>query len=184
MDKNQCFELGYIERSHGLDGSVLAVFDADDSTRYLKSEAIFVERKNQLVPFLIKRISHAKGDRFIIHFEGINNDSAAQELKGSGLFLPETALPKLKADQYYYHELVGAQVVDHSLGQLGTIAEVYEFPHQTLLGMAWNDAEVLIPVHNDIVKRFDRAQNQLHTNLPEGLVEVYLQPAEDQSHEN
>jgi len=91
MDKNLCFQLGYIERSHGLDGSVLAVFDADDATRYLKSEAFFVERKSQLVPFLVKRISHAKGDRFIIHFEGIGNDTAAQELKGSTLYLPETA---------------------------------------------------------------------------------------------
>jgi len=184
MEKNQCFELGYIERTQGLEGSVIAVFDVDDSSRYRKIDALFIEQQNQLVPFLVNRISPSNGNRFILQLEGVSNESAAQNLKGSTLFLPETALPKLKENQFFFHELIGAQVLDKNLGLLGTVQEIYEFPNQTLLGMVWNGTEILIPAHSDILISFERQTKQVITNLPGGLLDVYLQPSELQINEN
>lgn len=184
MDKSQCFELGYIERSHGLDGSVVAVFDVDDASLYTRIDAVFLERSQQLVPFLVKGVSKLNGNHLVIKLEGVNSDIEAQNLKGSTLFLPDTVLPKLKPGQFFYHELVGATVNDSQLGTLGTISEVYEFPHQILVGMQWQGAEVLIPVHDSILRKFDRAKNSVETTLPEGLLDVYLQNSESEPNEN
>jgi 16S rRNA processing protein RimM len=184
MDKSQCFELGYIERSHGVDGAFVAVFDVDQPQRYHKIDALFIERGAQLVPYLVRHISTGKGNKFVISVEGVRSEVEAMALKGSVLYLPEAVLPKLKPDQFYFHELVGCKVEDAELGSLGTITEIFSLPNQTLMAMDWQGSEVLIPVHDDIVKRLDRTNKVVKTALPEGLLEVYLQPEEPQSHAN
>ena len=177
MTKNQCFELGYIERTHGYNGSVVARFDVDDPSRYQKIDALFVETESQFVPYLIQKITNTRQGQFVIQFQDVNSEELAIKLKGSKLYLPENLLPKLKPGQYYFHELVGANVIDEKEGELGVISEIFELPHQTLASMAWNDAEVLIPVHENIILSLNREKNTIATRLPEGLLDVYLKPA-------
>ena len=57
MERNQCFEFGYIGKVHGLDGSVVAFLDVDQPEQYRKIAALFVEQNSQLVPFIIRKIS-------------------------------------------------------------------------------------------------------------------------------
>jgi 16S rRNA processing protein RimM len=175
MDKRHCFELGYILRAHGLDGGVVARFDVDDPTRYFGIDAVFLDGPSGLVPYLVRSVKPMSGQQVVLHLEGVLNDGAAQMLKGSNLFLPEQALPKLKDGQFYFHELVGAKVEDQKAGPLGVIREILDFPQQTLALMEWKGSEVLIPVHSDIALRLDRTSGTLFTLLPEGLIDVYLQ---------
>jgi 16S rRNA processing protein RimM len=176
MTKNQCFELGYIERIHGYSGSVVARFDVDDPSRYNKIDALFVETESQFVPYLIEKITSTRQGQFVIQFQDVKSEEQALKLKGSKLFLPEQFLPNLKPGQYFYHELVGAKIVDEVEGELGLISEIFELPQQTLASMHWNDSEVLIPVHENIVVSFDRKNSIVKTRLPEGLLDVYLKP--------
>jgi len=176
VDKSQCFEVGYITKIHGLDGSVCAVFDVDSPSQFYGIDAIFLEIGPQLVPFGIQRISGQKGNQVIFSFEGIRTEAQAIPLKGCKLFLPEKAFPVLKDDQYYFHELVGCQVKDSNQGLLGTIQEIIDLPHQTLALMVWKGSEVLIPVHPSIVIQLLRKEKQVLTTLPDGLLEVYTEP--------
>lgn len=173
MNKNQCFELGYILRPHGLDGAVVARFDVDQPSAYLGIDALFVESEGRLVPFLVRKVNPTSGQQVVLSLEGVSDDTQAQELKGHKLYLPEQVLPKLADHQYYYHELVGAQVEDEVHGKLGTIREIVEMPRQTIALMDWENVEVLIPVHEDIVLEFNRSTQTIKTHLPEGLLEVY-----------
>ena len=43
--------------------------------------------------------------------------------------VPEEALQDLADDEYYYHEIVGLDVVDNATGKtLGKVAEIMELP--------------------------------------------------------
>jgi 16S rRNA processing protein RimM len=184
MVKSQCFELGYIAKIHGLDGGVMAVLDVDQPERYRKLDALFIEQENQLVPYLVNKTSGQKGNQLILGLEGIDNGDKASTLKGCKLWLPEKALPKLEKDQYYFHELVGCIVEDKALGRLGEIREILDLPQQTLASMDWKGAEVLIPLHENILLKFDRQASVLYTMLPDGLLEVYTktETEEDDAH--
>jgi 16S rRNA processing protein RimM len=176
MNRNQCFELGYIERTLGFDGSVVAFFDVDDAGRYAKVDGFFLEINGQLVPYLVDEIkSHGK-DKFAIRFQNIGDHDSAQKLKGTKLYLPEKFLPPLKKGQYYFHELIDCQVEDEVLGPLGKINGIVDLPHQTLATMEFMGQEVLIPVHDDILIGFNREGKKVSTRLPDGLLEVYTKP--------
>jgi 16S rRNA processing protein RimM len=107
--------------------------------------------------------------------EGINSLDLAKELVGLKLFLPISFLPKLKDDQFYYHEIIDYQVQDRNLGLLGYVKEVYSTGAQDVIIMIYKSKEVLIPLIDEIVPKVDKKEKIVFTQLPEGLLEVYLE---------
>ena len=176
MKLDDCFELGYIVKTHGVKGQVVALFDVDYPEDYEELESVFLLMAGKLVPFFIERIEPQAGAKFIIKFEDLNTIAEAEKLKSTTLYLPLSELPELDDDQFYFHETVGYQVIDENLGELGTVKEFYEMPNQDLMAMEYQGHEILIPVADDIVLKTDKVARKIFVKLPDGLMEVYTQP--------
>ncbi|MBK0401937.1 16S rRNA processing protein RimM [Adhaeribacter sp. BT258] len=176
MKLDDCFELGYIVKTHGVKGQVVALFDVDYPEDYEELESVFLLMAGKLVPFFIERIEPQAGGKFILKFEDLNTIAEAEKLKSTTLYLPLSELPELDEDQFYFHETVGYQVIDENLGELGTVKEFYEMPNQDLMAMEYQGHEILIPVADDIVLRTDKVARKIFVKLPDGLMEVYTQP--------
>ena len=58
---------------------------------------------------------------------------------------------------------------------LGEILEVIEQPHQLLCRIELKNKEVLIPVNESFLKKIDHKKKQIMMELPDGLIDVYLQ---------
>lgn len=114
------------------------------------------------------------GNRAIVKLEDINSIDTAKALIGSKLFLPLDNLPELEDDQFYYHEVIGYQVLDEAKGELGAISAIYDMPGNDLLAMIYQGKEILIPINEDIVKQADHKKKILHVSLPDGLLEVFM----------
>lgn len=176
MKLDDCFELGYIVKTHGVKGQVVAFFDVDFPEDYEELESVFLLMAGKLVPFFIERIEPQAGAKFILKFEDLNTIAEAEKLKSTTLYLPLSELPELDEDQFYFHETVGYKVVDEEKGELGSVTEFFAMPTQDLMAMQYEGHEVLIPVTDDIVLRTDKAAKKIFVKLPEGLLEVYTQP--------
>lgn len=174
MNKNACFQLGYIGKPHGVSGEVTALFDVDFPENYKKLESVFVEINNKLVPFFIKKISIQK-NKAIIKFEDIDAADQAVELQSSSLYLPLDHLPALQGNQFYFHEIIDFSIIDVNLGPLGIVKNIYNLPHQDLIAMEYKNKEVLIPVSDNTIKSVKREKKEITVNLPEGLLDVYLE---------
>ncbi|MFC5269504.1 ribosome maturation factor RimM [Adhaeribacter terreus] len=176
MKLDDCFELGYIVKTHGVKGQVVALFDVDYPEDYEELESVFLLMAGKLVPFFIERIEPQAGAKFIIKFEDLNTIAEAEKLKSTTLYLPLSELPELDDDQFYFHETVGYQVIDENLGELGTVKEFYEMPNQDLMAMEYQGHEILIPVADDIILKTDKVAKKIFVKMPDGLMEVYTQP--------
>lgn len=179
MRQSECFELGIVARLHGYQGQVQIVIESDDASRYRKLDAVFVEVRGQLVPYIIQKID-LNGNRAIVKFQDVDSEEEALKLKAAKLFLPLSFLPTLADNQFYFHEIVGYTIEDKDMGTLGTVTTTYSMPTQDLVGMDYKGVEVLIPIADDIILKVDRANMVLHTDLPLGLVDVYLE--QDDAH--
>jgi 16S rRNA processing protein RimM len=49
-------------------------------------------------------------------------------------------------------------------------------PYQDLISMEYKGAEVLIPVEDELILKADKTAQKLYVNLPEGLVDIYINP--------
>lgn len=177
MNIDDCFQLGFIVKTHGVKGQVVAFFDVDYPEDYEDLESVFLEQGGRLVPFFIDAMEPQQKGRFIIRFEDIKTIEQAEKLRNTALYLPLDELPELEEDQFYFHDVIGYQIVDANYGELGTVKEFYDLPQQQLMAMDYMDQEMLIPVIEDIAMRADHMAKVLHINLPEGLLEVYTQPS-------
>ncbi|AWW30987.1 16S rRNA processing protein RimM [Echinicola strongylocentroti] len=175
MNKDNCFQLGYIAKVHGLQGEVVAILDVDYPEYYEDIAHVFVEKDNRLVPYFIEHFVAQPNGRFLAKFEGFEDKNAADTLVGTALYLPLKDLPALDDDQYYYHELVGFEVEDASKGVLGSVKVIYDLQTQYLIGMDYQGKEILVPIQDDIILKVDKAAKKVFCQLPDGLLEIYLE---------
>lgn len=174
-EKEDCFELGMIRQTHGLKGGLTAHFDVDYLEEYLDIESVFIELEHELVPYFVKEI-RLKGKDVILHLEEIDTVEKARALRGRKLYLPLSELPVLDEDYFYYHEILGFEIIDNRTNQtIGKVESIVEMPAQFLAQTTMEGKEVLIPLVKSFIDKIDNACQQIFFNLPEGLIEVYLQ---------
>lgn len=177
MNFEACYQLGYVLKAHGLKGELVIEIDADNPQEYSEMESIFVEVNKKLVPFFIERIQ-LNGSKAIIKFEEIEAIDQAKTFKGSRIYLPLEVLPELD-DGYYFHELIGFQVIDSKEGELGKISGVFDSGSQDLIAMEYQEKEVLIPLTDEVVTKVDKKAKCISTTLPDGLLDIYLSEDEN-----
>ena len=56
MTTDECYRLGRITKPFGLKGEVIFFLDVDEPDNYAGLDSVFVETKNGLVPYFIKKI--------------------------------------------------------------------------------------------------------------------------------
>lgn len=175
MRLDDCYQLGYIIKPHGLQGELNVLLDVDFPEDYQNMESVFVELPGSgtLVPFFIEHIN-ITDNKTIIKLEDVDNIEQAEDLIKANIYLPLDSLPELEEGQFYYHEIIGFTVQDEQQGVLGTVKDVYEGNGQDLMAMHYKNQEVLIPVNDDIVLRVDKTKKMVFTQLPEGLLDIYL----------
>ena len=98
----------------------------------------------------------------------------AEKLKSCPLLLPLDLLPKLKKNQFYYHEVIGFTIVDLEKGEIGVLNDIIE-ASQPILKIDAAGKEVLCPLHDDLLKAIDREHKTLTLSFPDGLLELYLE---------
>ena len=177
MKTDECYEVGYVQKTHGLKGEVMIMLDVDDPEDYEEMDSIFIEINGSLVPYFIESLN-ILGSNAIVKFEGVGHIDKAKELVGKKMFLPLDTLDDLDEGQFYYHEIIGYEVNDLKLGILSPIVSFYELPQYGILSMVHEGREVMIPVIDEIIIKVDHEKQQLITLLPDGLVDVYTKNTE------
>lgn len=174
MRKEECFYLGKIAKKFSFKGEVLIYLDTDEPEQYEELESVFVEFNKNLVPFFIENSSIHKGDFLRVKFEDVDSEQDADELIGSHIYLPLSMLPKLEGNKFYFHEVIGFDVIDKRLGNIGKIVSINDSTSQPLFEILFNEKEILIPMIDHFIVEVNRKEKKIILNTPEGLVDLYL----------
>ena len=174
MQKKDCFYLGKIAKKFSYKGEVLIWLDTDEPELYEEMESVFVEYNNNLVPFFIESSSLHKNDFLRVRFEDVKTEAEADDLLGHEVYLPLTMLPKLEGNKFYFHEVIGFEVEDKTLGTVGIIESVNDTSAQPLFEVKKGDVEILIPMIDQFLIKVDRKNKKIIMNLPDGLIDMYL----------
>lgn len=173
MGHDGFYFLGYISRTHGVQGKMVIKMESDDPGRYKKLKSLFIENGTELAEYTVGSVS-VSGENAIVGVAGVTDMDTAETFVGRQVFLPLSALPRLGPKKLYLHEAVGMEVIDQNLGVMGKIAKVYDLPEQPVAEVVYREKEILFPLVSQFIVKVDRTQKQLHVDLPEGLVDIYL----------
>ncbi len=173
MEHKDLFYFGKVLRPKGYHGEIKMTLDVDDPSGYSTLDAMVIERKRQLIPFIIERF-RLEGNKATVKLESIDDEPSAEALAGCSVYLPLSILPKLEGNRFYYHEVEGFSVSDLRSGKKGRLTRIIDLPANPLFEIDFGGNEVLVPINDDIIKKVDREKKNIDIEVPEGLLEIYL----------
>jgi len=91
---------------------------------------------------------------------------------GLECFLPEDELGQLEEDEYYLHRIIGCSVVTLEGKEIGTAADILEYPGNEILVVERDEQEILIPFNREICREIDLNERKIRVDPPEGLLDL------------
>lgn len=163
--------MGTITKKHGYKGELNLHLDTDEPEMYNNLESIFVENSGLLVPFFLKKAKTHKGNNLRIILEDFDNP---ESLIGRNAYLPLSTLPKLSGNKFYFHEVLGFNIISEEGNNIGEIVFVRDTSSQDLFEVKNSKGqEILIPVIDEWIVDVNRSDSTITMNLPDGLLDVF-----------
>lgn len=171
MKADSCYKIGFIMKPHGLKGEVTIALDPQAPEDLAVVQTIFVEVREQLLPFFVESVS-VKGSKAFLKLEEVNNREEAERISKSPLFLPKSSRPRSRRDEFYDDEIIGFEVTDTSLGDLGKITEIVHAGPNKLLSVEYCGRELLVPMNSPFIDTINKSGRKITVSLPEGFLEI------------
>ncbi|WP_132746047.1 ribosome maturation factor RimM [Scopulibacillus darangshiensis] len=167
------FYVGKIVNTHGIKGEVRVISDTDfTEDRYASGEKLYLSRLkgSRYEPLIVE--SYRRHKQFdLLKFEGLNNINDVEAFKGSFLFIPKEQLSPLEDNAFYYHEIIGCEVVTEDGNSLGKIKEILSPGANDVWVVKTKGKDILLPYIEDVVKHVDIADKKVTVHLMAGLVD-------------
>lgn len=177
MDYNESFKIGYITKTRGLKGELQVFFEYEDP-EILDLDLLFIEKNKQLVPFFVSSYKLQSNNTGYFFLEDIDHIDKTQDLLRKSVFLPNSKMPEREEGEFLIKDLKGFTVFDSKYGELGEILEVNEYPQQFIATVSYRSQDILFPLNDDFIEEMDEEKRELRINLPEGLLDIYLDQSE------
>ncbi|MDX1942637.1 MAG: ribosome maturation factor RimM, partial [Saprospiraceae bacterium] len=139
---------------------------------FLQAEVIFLEISGKQVPYFIEKIR--SGNEMLLKLEDINSREAATPLASKEIFLREEDLLPVEEGEvdFDYEDLIGFQIIDTEAGSIGKIEKVIEYPQQMMAVLQYQEREILIPLHENLIHDINIEEQTIIMNLPIGLLDL------------
>ena len=159
--------VGRINATWGLRGHV-KVTPLTSNPQRIQPGAILLVRGE---PREVLDVRYPKGFPCVV-FEGYEDATAANALRGTLIEIEEAELPDLGQDEYYVHDLVGLEVVTTDGKRLGRLAEVLRTgANDVYIVRRKGERDLLLPAIGDVIAEVDLAGGRMVVELLPGLLD-------------
>lgn len=138
--------IGRISAAVGLKGEVRITLLAQDSVNLKEGKDLLLKRGKEEIETAVTGVRHQNG-KPVCRLDGINDRTAAEEIRGFEIYVSEDKLEKLPEGQFYVRDMLGVEVFDRASGSvIGRLTDVIEGTAQKLYQVTDDEGrEILIP---------------------------------------
>lgn len=168
--------VGHLNKPHGKKGELFLWPLTDRPDSHFIPGAVHLpgdeaaERPSTSLPTLTIESVRPYRKGFLAKFEGVDDRTGAEELRGLYLLRPFETIDELEEGEIFYHELLGAAVVTVDGAVVGEVREVFPLKPADLLQVIGPDGEVMIPFIEQVVVEVDRVRGRVVVDPPEGML--------------
>jgi 16S rRNA processing protein RimM len=164
---------GRVTGAHGLRGGLRVRCAAGGAEVLLGVESVCVGvREQEARRYAVQRARHGRRDELWLDLAEVADRTAAEALRGAGLWIDPAQLAALPEGEYWAFQLVGCTVEDAAGRSIGRVREVGGNGAQDVLVVdGANGEEHLIPAVRAWWREVDLAGRRIVVELPAGLLE-------------
>jgi len=164
--------LGKVSGFRGNLGEITVRVVSGDAARWAELHRVVLSGAGPGAPAGSRQVDSARAyrDRLVLKLAGVDDASGAAALRGCDVLVVAEDVPQLPKGVYWVERLVGAQVKDAVLGNVGRVTDVVATGGIDLLVV--KDAagvETLVPMAGEFVKDVDESAGTILVALPAGL---------------
>ena len=159
--------IGKVAKAHGLKGHLKVVPYGETLAGLKAGETVtarLLDGSAQLLTTVEVR-PHQK--TFLFLSREMSSVEEARRIVGAELCVPESRLPPTDPDEFYWHQLIGLEVVSSDGRRLGRIEKIIETGSNDVYVVNSGDEEILIPATYEVVQGIDLPGRQMTVHLPE-----------------
>ncbi len=159
-------QVGYVSGAFGVTGSIRVTPFSSDADALLSVKTWWLDKPS--LQSVSVRTAKMHGGDVVAQLVGTLGRDASEALKGAAVFIPRSEFPTLPADEFYWSDLNGLDVVNLEGEALGQVSDMMHNGAQSILRItAVPDAaaekapERLIPFVDQFVKTVDQAGKKI-----------------------
>jgi len=166
-------EIGYIQRTHGINGELAVSLNSLVEFNPEELESVFLEIEGIPVPFFIDRFRIQNAEKAIVKFDEVDSIDQAQELCGAKIMIPSESAQD--NDEIYLSDLIGYKLLNTDKKEVGVIVDYTEYTLNATFEVATPKGEhILVPAVEELIIEVDTSEKILEMELPDGLIELNL----------
>ena len=143
--------LAAVAGAHGVKGEVRLKLFGDSVDSLARQESVFAGGVERRLLF-----ARSAGKGAVARFEGVEDRTAAEALRGTLIEVDRAVLPPLEEGEYYHADLIGLTAIDASGDAVGTVVAVENYGAGDLLEIELgNGKRALIPFRDGIADLSD-----------------------------
>jgi 16S rRNA processing protein RimM len=159
-------QVGYVSGAFGVTGSIRVTPFSTDADALLSVKTWWLDKPSPQA--VTVRTAKMHGGDVVAQIVGMLGRDAAEALKGAAVSVPRSQFPQLPADEFYWSDLIGLDVVNLQGEQLGKVSDMMHNGAQSILKITPVEAnddvkapERLIPFVDQFVKTVDTAAKKI-----------------------
>jgi 16S rRNA processing protein RimM len=168
--KESLISAGQVVGTHGLRGDLkVRPISGDPAALLAVRVCVMRLRDGVSVPVEPVRQTLHKG-QVLLRLRGHETLDAVEKFRGATLLLSPEQLPPLENDEFYWHQLEGALVIDVQRGELGRLSSMFSTAAHDTWVVKGCAGEVMIPVVDAFIVAVDLDNKRVDVDLPDGLI--------------
>lgn len=173
IDINACTSIGYILKTHGLQGEVVIKFNPVYGDTLEEVDFLFLEIEGGLVPFFIEEetLRFRTDETANIAFQSYDDVDRIDPYVGCRVYVFSEDLV-IDEESVEFSILEGYRIEDIEKGELGVVDRVEDYSGNHILVAMINEEEVMIPFNEETIKNIHHEKQLLVVSIPDGLLEL------------
>jgi len=168
--------IGFTKKTYGVKGELKLNITDYYLEDLAQAEVLFLRLAGRKIPYFIEYINFE--NPFTVKFEDHNSKESALELTGKEIFirtkdlLPDETKVIAVDKGLFFAKYVHYTIEDRTLGKLGKIEAIVEYPQQEMAVLTINESEILIPMNEHLILAIEEGAQIIKMDLPEGLLNL------------
>lgn len=165
MSRTRLVVIGQALKPFGIRGEIrIRLFTESYEPFQRSAELIFDD-----TAYKVLQVRFHKGTALAV-LEGIDSPEKAKELSGSLVKTDRANLPSVEEDEYYWHEILGMEVVTVDGKALGKVTQIIRTGANDVLQIEGTYGEVLLPMIEEVVVEVEPQTGKIVVDPLEGLI--------------
>jgi 16S rRNA processing protein RimM len=166
--------VGRVSGAHGLQGNLSVRTFGGDPDHLLQSPTLLLARSDDDLapePFEVVRVFSGRKGEVRITLAGVEDRTAAEQLRGRLVYVDAECLSPLDEGEYYSYQLVGCRVESESGDLIGRVVEIWSTGAPDVLVVADDRGKQhLIPAAEGLLREVDIEGRRIVVELVPGLL--------------